>query len=59
MQAGVYFLIAAMLLTPAIDGVAKVLSVDNTPMMIAFLRYFTAGTVAILFARLSGRTITR
>ena len=32
--------ILAMLLTPAVDGVAKTLSADHSPMMIAFLRYF-------------------
>ncbi len=57
MQAGVYFLILAMMLTPAIDGMAKTLSADNTPMMIAFLRYFTAGLLALAIARASGRTI--
>ena len=39
MNVGVGFLILAMLLTPAVDGVAKTLSADHTPMMIAFLRY--------------------
>ena len=33
MNVGVCFLILAMLLTPALDGVAKTLSVDQTPMM--------------------------
>ena len=51
MNAGVGFLILAMLLTPAVDGVAKTLSADHTPMMIAFLRYFSAGLIALLAAR--------
>jgi len=54
---GVYFLILAMMLTPAIDGMAKTLSADNTPMMIAFLRYFTAGVLALVIANASGRKI--
>ena len=47
MQVGVCFLILAMLLTPAVDGVAKTLSADHTPMMIAFVRYLSAGLIAL------------
>jgi drug/metabolite transporter (DMT)-like permease len=57
MHAGVGFLVVAMLLTPALDGAAKVLATENTPMTIAFLRYFTAGTIVITLARLTGRQI--
>jgi drug/metabolite transporter (DMT)-like permease len=57
MQSGVCFLILAMLLTPAVDGVAKTLSTEHTPMMIAFLRYFTAGMIALAIARATGRRI--
>ena len=57
MQSGVCFLILAMLLTPAVDGVAKILSAEHTPMMIAFLRYLTAGTIALAIARSTGRRI--
>lgn len=57
MNIGVGLLILAMLLTPAVDGVAKTLSADHTPMMIAFIRYFTAGLVALAVARGTGRTI--
>jgi drug/metabolite transporter (DMT)-like permease len=57
MQTGVLFLILAMLLTPAVDGLAKTLSVEHTPMEIAFLRYFTAGVIAIAIARATGRRI--
>jgi drug/metabolite transporter (DMT)-like permease len=56
-QTGVCFLVLAMLLTPAVDGVAKTLSADHTPMMIAFVRYFTAGLIALLVARATGRKI--
>jgi drug/metabolite transporter (DMT)-like permease len=57
MQSGVCFLVMAMLLTPAVDGVAKTLSADHTPMMIAFLRYLTAGLIALVIARGTGRRI--
>jgi drug/metabolite transporter (DMT)-like permease len=57
MNIGVGLLILAMLLTPAVDGVAKTLSADHTPMMIAFIRYFTAGLVALAVARGTGRAI--
>lgn len=57
MRVGAGLLILAMLLTPAVDGVAKVLSADHTPMTIAFLRYLGAGLVALLAARAGGRRI--
>jgi drug/metabolite transporter (DMT)-like permease len=57
MQTGVLFLILAMLLTPAVDGVAKSLSVEHTAMEVAFLRYFTAGLIAVAAARATGRRI--
>ena len=57
MNLGVAFLILAMLLTPAVDGVAKSLSADQTPMMIAFIRYLCAGLIALAVARGTGRKI--
>lgn len=57
MNAGVTFLVLAMLLTPAVDGVAKSLSEDYSPMMIAFLRYFVAGLIAVAVAGACGRRI--
>ncbi len=57
MNIGVCFLILAMLLTPAVDGVAKTLSADHSPMMIAFVRYLSAGLIALLAARGTGRRI--
>ena len=57
MNVGVCFLILAMLLTPAVDGVAKTLSAEHTPMMIAFVRYLSAGLIALLVARGTGRRI--
>lgn len=57
MQTGVLFIVLAMLLTPAVDGVAKTLATDYSPMEVAFLRYFTAGLIALAIARLTGRPI--
>ncbi len=57
MRGGVTFLVLAMLMTPAVDGVAKTLSADHSPMMIAFLRYLSAGLIALALARLTGRRI--
>ena len=57
MNVGVLFLILAMLLTPAVDGVAKTLAADHSPMMIAFVRYLAAGLVALAVARGTGRRI--
>lgn len=58
MQTGVCFLILAMLLTPAVDGVAKTLAADHSPMMIAFVRYSCAGLIALAIARGTGRAVT-
>lgn len=57
MQTGVCFLVLAMLLTPAVDGVAKTMAADHTPMMIAFLRYLCAGLIAMAIATGTGRKI--
>lgn len=57
MNPGVIFLVLAMLLTPMVDGVAKTLSADYSPMMIAFVRYLSAGLIALAVARLGGRRI--
>jgi drug/metabolite transporter (DMT)-like permease len=56
-RTGVCFLVLAMLLAPALDGVAKTLAPTTTPMMIAFLRYLTAGLVALAVARALGRRV--
>ena len=57
MKLGVAFLMLAMLFTPAVDGVAKTLSAELTPMMIAFLRYLAAGLVALAVAVAARRPI--
>lgn len=58
MQSGICFLILAMLFTPAVDGAAKTLSADVSPMMIAFIRYLVAGLIALAIANMTGRKIT-
>ena len=54
---GVGFLVLAMLLTPAADAVAKGMSADLGPMAIAFVRYLTAGLIALAVARGTRRGI--
>lgn len=51
MQQGVVFLVLAMSLTPGLDGLAKVLSMEYSPFLVCFLRYFAAGCVAVGVAR--------
>ena len=46
-----------MLLTPATDGVAKLLSDGYDPPTIAFVRYLAAGLIAVAAARGAGRSI--
>lgn len=57
MRVGVLFLVLAMFLTPAADAVAKTMADDHSAMMIAFLRYLTAGLIAVALARATGRRI--
>lgn len=57
MRVGVLFLVVAMFLTPAADGVAKSLAGLHSPMTIAFLRYLSAGLIALALAGLTGRRI--
>lgn len=57
MRIGVLFLVVAMFLTPAADGVAKSLAGAHSPMTIAFLRYLSAGLIALALAGISGRRI--
>ncbi len=57
MNVGVACLILAMLLTPAVDGVAKSLSAEQTPVMIAFIRYLCAGLIALAVAGTTRRRI--
>src|SRR5690242_7065072 len=57
MNLGVACLLLAMLLTPAVDGVAKTRAADQAATAIAFLRYFAAGLVALAVAGATGRRI--
>jgi drug/metabolite transporter (DMT)-like permease len=57
MNLGVAFLVLAMLLTPAADGVAKSLAAEQSPVAIAFVRYLSAGLIALAVAGLAGRPI--
>lgn len=54
---GILCLVAAMLLTPAVDGVAKVMADTNGPATISFLRYLAAGLLGLAVARGLGRPI--
>jgi drug/metabolite transporter (DMT)-like permease len=48
---GIVLLLLAMLLTPGADAVAKNLSAELGPTAIAFVRYLTAGLIALAVAR--------
>jgi len=57
MPKGAILIMIAMSLTPAVDGVAKVMSQDYSPFFLSFLRYFCAGLLTLLLARCLGRQI--
>ncbi len=57
MQNGIILLIVAMSLTPGVDALAKYMSNLHTPFQVSFFRYLAAGTVALLLAKASGKTI--
>lgn len=57
MQSGVFLLVLAMCLTPGIDGLSKHLAQEHSPFAVSFLRYLSAGLVALLFARILGQPI--
>lgn len=50
MQNGVWLIVLAMSLTPALDAVAKQLGTQHDPIFICFARYFSAGLVALILA---------
>ena len=58
MRSGVALLVIAMLLTPAVDGVAKSLTADHSSMMVAFLRYLSSGLIACAIAFATRHRIT-
>lgn len=57
MRIGIACLVAAMLLTPAADGVARTLAASEAPMTVACLRYLAAGLVALAIAAVARRPI--
>lgn len=57
MPQGAFLIMFAMSLTPAVDGLAKVLAQDYSPFFVAFVRYLSAGLLALLLARATGRKI--
>ena len=52
MQSGIFLLMIAMCLTPGVDAIAKQLTADHSPFMVAFFRYFSGGLVALVAAKL-------
>ena len=57
MRQGVLLLIIAMFLTPGLDGIAKHLSLEYSPFFVCFLRYFSAGIVALFASKIIGQPI--
>jgi len=57
MQSGVLLLVMAMCLTPAVDVLSKELSVQHPAFVVAFLRYFASGVIALLISRVVGQPI--
>ena len=54
MRSGVALLILAMCLTPGVDALAKMLTAEHSPFLVAFFRYFAGGVVALCVAKTSG-----
>lgn len=52
MQSGVFLLVLAMCLTPGVDVLAKQLTANNSPFLVAFYRYAAGGVVALIASRL-------
>jgi drug/metabolite transporter (DMT)-like permease len=57
-QGGIGLIILAMGLTPGLDAVAKELGQTHEPIMICFARYFSAGMIALLLARVMGERVS-
>ncbi len=57
MRIGVVLIMTSMAITPFGDAFSKSLSAGYSPFFICFLRYFLAGLLALLIARLLGRSI--
>lgn len=57
MRGGIVLILLAMSLTPALDGVAKELGRDHSPILVCFTRYFMAGLFALALALAFGERI--
>ena len=57
MNQGAFLIVLAMSLTPAVDGLAKVMSQDYSAFFVAFARYLSAGVLAYCLARATGRRV--
>jgi len=57
LRTGIAFILVAMLLTPAADGIAKSLAATEPAMTVACLRYLAAGLVALAVAGATRRRI--
>lgn len=57
MPHGAFLIIIAMSLTPAADGLAKVMAQDYSAFFVAFARYFSAGLLALMLAYGTGRRV--
>jgi drug/metabolite transporter (DMT)-like permease len=53
LQSGVLLILLSMSLTPLGDALSKQLGDSQSPFVIVFLRYFTAGLIALLVARVA------
>ncbi len=57
MQNGVLLILLSMSLTPLGDALSKYLGATQSPFVIVFLRYFTAGLIALILARICGAKV--
>ncbi|MEM9049797.1 MAG: DMT family transporter [Pseudomonadota bacterium] len=57
MRSGIWLVVVAMSLTPALDAVAKELSTRYDPIFISFIRYLSAGLMALMLAALCRESI--
>lgn len=58
MKSGVFLILLSVSLTPFGDALSKELGQTQSPFFIVFLRYFTAGLIALALARASGIAVT-
>ncbi len=58
MKAGVGYLVVAMALTPLADALSKSLTLEYSPFLVTFTRYFMAGFVALVLAVLLRKPVS-